>query len=184
MPEKEDDDSELSDAEAYVTSPTTAESVIIWEPADMDVLSGRGASVNAHNGNKKFRALCFSRKFEFDAGNNVAKRRVAEEIVRTATRKWNTRWLRKKDDKWVELDHEQAIQKASQIIRDYKRPDRISRGESKKPNRATATPMDFEFSPAPTEAIVENPYGVHDHDILCGRGAYVNSYVIAETQWI
>jgi hypothetical protein len=33
-----------------------------WEPAESDVLSGRGASVNAHQGNKKFRALCFARK--------------------------------------------------------------------------------------------------------------------------
>ena len=34
------------------------------EPARMDVLCGRGAAVNAHEGNKRFRALCFSRKPE------------------------------------------------------------------------------------------------------------------------
>jgi hypothetical protein len=34
----------------------------ISEPATMDVLCGRGAGVNAHLGNKRFRALCFSRK--------------------------------------------------------------------------------------------------------------------------
>lgn len=27
------------------------------------------------------------------------------------------------------------------------------------------------------EPIIENPFGVHDHDILCGRGAYVNGHV-------
>ena len=25
--------------------------------------------------------------------------------------------------------------------------------------------------------IVENPFGVHDHDILCGRGAFVNGHI-------
>jgi hypothetical protein len=29
----------------------------------------------------------------------------------------------------------------------------------------------------PTEPIIENPYGVHAHDVLCGRGAYVNGHV-------
>eukprot|EP00536_Pseudo-nitzschia_multiseries_P000169 jgi/Psemu1/282142/fgenesh1_pg.3_\ len=47
----------------------------------MDVLSGRGAAVNNHPGNKKFRALCFVRKAHFDLGNHAAKRRLATEIV-------------------------------------------------------------------------------------------------------
>jgi hypothetical protein len=38
------------------------------EPARMDVLCGRGAAVNAHEGNKRFRALCFSRKPEVRQG--------------------------------------------------------------------------------------------------------------------
>jgi len=29
----------------------------------------------------------------------------------------------------------------------------------------------------PLPPIVENPFGVHDHDILCGRGAFVNGHV-------
>jgi hypothetical protein len=37
--------------------------------------------VNANEGNKKFRALCFARKTEFDTGNHAAKRRIATEIV-------------------------------------------------------------------------------------------------------
>ncbi len=27
------------------------------------------------------------------------------------------------------------------------------------------------------EPIIENPFGVHDHDILCGRGAFVNGHI-------
>jgi hypothetical protein len=29
----------------------------------------------------------------------------------------------------------------------------------------------------PLPPIVENPFGVHDHDILCGRGAFVNGHI-------
>jgi hypothetical protein len=29
----------------------------------------------------------------------------------------------------------------------------------------------------PLEPIIENPFGVHDHDILCGRGAFVNGHI-------
>ena len=31
--------------------------------------------------------------------------------------------------------------------------------------------------PPPAEPIVENPFGVHSHDVLCGRGAFVNGHV-------
>ena len=47
----------------------------------MDVLSGRGASINTRPGNKKFRALCFVRKRHFEAGNHAAKRQLALEVV-------------------------------------------------------------------------------------------------------
>jgi len=47
----------------------------------MDVLSGRGASINTRPGNKKFRALCFVRKRHFDAGNHAAKRQLAIDVV-------------------------------------------------------------------------------------------------------
>lgn len=99
----------------------------IWEPAEFDVLSGRGASVNAHGGNKKFRAYCFARKPEFQAGNHAAKRRIATEIV-AATTAANGRFLKRKEDKgpWFEMTNDQAILKACQVMRDYKRPDRVA----------------------------------------------------------
>jgi hypothetical protein len=149
------------------------------------IFQGRGASVNAHPGNKKFRALCFSRKHLFEAGNHAAKRRIASEIVQAAVTAFGARFLKRKEDKgpWYEMNEEQALLKACQVMRDHKRPDRLAQREmmaahGKKRNRATSTPMDdVPVVPVPDEPIVENPFGVHDHDILCGRGAFVNGHI-------
>jgi len=160
----------------------------IWSPTDFDVLSGRGASVNSHGGNKKFRALCFARKPLFEAGNHAAKRRIATEIVDAVFNNGEARFLKRKSEKgpWFELTKEQAILKACQVMRDYKRPDRIAHremmaanGQARKRSRQVeSTPMlDIPIPEAPVEPIIENPFGVHDHDILCGRGAFVNGHV-------
>lgn len=161
----------------------------IWEPAPPDVLSGRGASVNAHPGNKKFRALCFARKPEFEAGNHAAKRRIATEIVTTTFDDGKARFLKKKSEKgpWYEMTKEQAILKACQVMRDYKRPDRMAmremmhqNGHARKRSRSQepSTPMlDTPVPTGPLEPIIENPFGVHDHDVLSGRGAFVNGHI-------
>lgn len=160
----------------------------IWEPAEPDVLSGRGASVNAHGGNKKFRGLCFARKPEFEAGNHAAKRRIATEIVAATYNNGEARFLKKKADKgpWYEMTREQAILKACQVMRDYKRPDRLAiremmaqNGQARKRSRQTeSTPIiELPVPTGPLEPIIENPFGVHDHDILCGRGAFVNGHI-------
>lgn len=173
---------EAKPAETEETGPA------VWEPKDQDVLSGRGASVNAHSGNKKFRALCFSRKPEFEAGNHAAKRRIATEIVTATANNGESRFLKKKVDKgpWHEMTFEQAILKACQVMRDYKRPDRLAiremmqqNGSARKRSRQTeSTPMlDTPVPTGPIEPIIENPFGVHDHDILSGRGAFVNGHV-------
>jgi outer membrane biosynthesis protein TonB len=139
--------------EATASKPEVEEVEIpaIWEPNDPDVLSGRGASVNAHGGNKKFRALCFRRKPEFEAGNHAAKRRIATEIVTSTSNGGTARFLKRKSDKgpWYQMSTEQAILKACQVMRDYKRPDRIAiremmaqNGNARKRNRQTeSTPM-------------------------------------------
>jgi len=161
----------------------------IWEPAAPDVLSGRGASVNAHPGNKKFRALCFVRKPEFEAGNHAAKRRVATEIVTATFDGGKARFLKKKAEKgpWFEMTKEQAILKACQVMRDYKRPDRMAmremmqqNGHARKRSRSAepSTPLlDTPVPTGPLEPIIENPFGVHSHDVLSGRGAFVNGHV-------
>ena len=176
-------DDEYTGNEISITNVSSTEeqeqdpTAFVLEPAEMDILSGRGASVNACQGNKRFRALCFARKPEFEAGNHAAKRRVAAEIVQTCMKQWGCRFLKRKDAKgpWYYMTFEQSLLKACQVIRDHRRPDRLlTRGEtgSKKGNRATATPAleDVPIPKPPSEPIVENPFGVHDHDVLCGRG--------------
>lgn len=189
-PEADEKDAATAEEESKVDSPSSDEKKEpedggMWEYAEYDVLCGRGAKVNSRPGNKKFRAACFVRKAEFEAGNHAAKRRVATEIVNSTVEKYNSRFLKRKEDKgpWYEMTKEQAILKACQVMRDYKRPDRLAQRElmaasGKKRNRATSTPLDdITPPPAPAAPLVENPYGVHDHDVLCGRGAFVNGHV-------
>jgi len=206
---------------------------VILAPNEMDVLSGRGAAVNNHPGNKKFRALCFVRKAHFDLGNHAAKRQLATEIVeilQCGADHPPSRFLKKRPAHalpaptaeeleaatqtnggasvlYYAMTKEQAILKAQQVMRDYKRPDRL---EAKmlqqqaaqarydgtdggaangvnvpKPHRARATPS------TPLDVVAQldapdvtkdtlfqvNPFGVHAHDVLSGRGAYVNGHV-------
>eukprot|EP00545_Synedropsis_sp_CCMP1620_P005003 CAMPEP_0119018368 /NCGR_PEP_ID=MMETSP1176-20130426/19214_1 /TAXON_ID=265551 /ORGANISM="Synedropsis recta cf, Strain CCMP1620" /LENGTH=468 /DNA_ID=CAMNT_0006972353 /DNA_START=36 /DNA_END=1442 /DNA_ORIENTATION=+ len=157
----------------------------ILEPSEHDVLNGRGASVNAHRGNTKFRALCFARKPEFEAGNHAAKRRVATEIV-SVTKALPGRFLKRKQDKgpWYELSTEKSILKACQVMRDFQRPDRLAlremttaNGGRKRQRTSESTPGVNAPPAVPLAPIVENPYGVHDHDVLSGRGAFVNGHV-------
>lgn len=197
-----DDKKDVAAAAAEASAATTVEAApataveaaeddanAIWEPAPPDVLSGRGASVNAHPGNKKFRALCFARKPEFEAGNHAAKRRVATEIVTNTFDGGKARFLKKKGEKgpWYAMTKEQAILKACQVMRDYKRPDRMAmremmqqNGHARKRSRSAepSTPLlDTPVPTGPLEPIIENPFGVHSHDVLSGRGAFVNGHI-------
>ena len=190
-------------------------------------------SLLSYRGNTKFRALCFSRKPEFEAGNHAVKRRIAAEIV-NVTKALPGRFLKRKNDKgpWFEISAEKAILKACQVMRDFQRPDRLAlremasaNGARKRQRTSESTPgvnlvgpnnivdvrrlyvivvggkwgrdsrahnhacdticsesltLVFPLQPVPSvplAPIVENPYGVHDHDVLSGRGAFVNGHV-------
>jgi hypothetical protein len=170
---------ENDEAKAFVPEDDGA----IMVASDIDVISGRGAAVNLNPGNRRFRDLCFKRKPEFDAASHAAKRRIAGEIV-AATKATNGRFLKRKVDKgpWYEMTDEQALLKASQVMRDYQRPDRLASRPSSGNGRKTRRIGDSEevAPPLPAEPlapIIENPYGVHDHDVLSGRGAFVNGHV-------
>jgi hypothetical protein len=115
---------------------------------DHDVLSGRGAFVNGHIGNERFRQLSMERKFRFDAGNYSEKRALATEIVgiirsleppgrflKRATGDKNrpvesdndegrSMYTRGLDGEWEELSDDKAVHKACQVMRDLFRPDR------------------------------------------------------------
>lgn len=118
----------------------------IHEPHEDDILNGRGASVNAHRGNTKFRALCFARKPEFEAGNHAAKRRIATEIVNQTQ---PGRFLKRKQDKgpWYELSKQKAILKACQVMRDFQRPDRLALREMAAANGARKRQRTSESTP-------------------------------------
>lgn len=148
----------------------TAEEDAIWTPLSNDVLSGRGASVNANEGNKNFRAICFSYKALFDAGNHAAKNRIATEVWESCVSKYHSRFLKRRQEKgpWYEQSSHKAILKAAQVMRDYQRSDR----QDRKRSRTTSTPIEDATVPMlPVGPIVENPSGTHEHDVLCGRGA-------------
>jgi hypothetical protein len=128
----------------------------IEDPAEMDVLSGRGAAVNSRPGNRKFRALCFAHKPHFEAGNHAAKRRIATEIVALMFRPTDgaepSRFLKRRvGDRgpYYAMTEEQAILKAQQVMRDYKRPDRVAAREllaqngnaRKRTRQVESTPM-------------------------------------------
>mmetsp|Transcript_1959 Transcript_1959/g.5197 ORF Transcript_1959/g.5197 Transcript_1959/m.5197 type:complete len:999 (-) Transcript_1959:966-3962(-) len=263
--------------------PPDAPVIYQHDVAEMDVLSGRGAAVNNHPGNKKFRALCFVRKAHFDLGNHAAKRRLATEIVEllqsgrdhppsrflkrrppsaavpvpapdanktgdgaeaasasasaaehtqtladqtvaapegaaTATGAAPTGSSAPQPVTYYAMTKEQAILKAQQVMRDYKRPDRLEwkllqqqlqqqqqqqQGTLQSaPDAAAASsssvppllkpPRSRAVPSTPLEGVVEflgapnpetddlfrvNPFGVHAHDVLSGRGAYVNGHV-------
>lgn len=103
---------------------------------DHDVLSGRGAFVNGHIGNARFRELCSERKPQFDAGTYSDKRTLATEVVgiiRSLTPPG--RFLKRIKEggeiefpstmpEWEELSDDRAIHKACQVMRDIARPDR------------------------------------------------------------
>jgi hypothetical protein len=130
---------------------------------DHDVLSGRGAFVNGHVGNERFRCLAIERKPLFDAGNYTDKRALATEMV-NIIRNLNPpgRFLKRinnsdpfiassdhdslsihatrLDGEWEELSDERAIHKACQVMRDLNRPDRAP---EKKTNSRKRKNQDF-----------------------------------------
>ena len=116
------------DANAEGTFPTTYNGQpIIYTPLPHDVLSGRGAFVNAHSGNRHFRTLCWARKPAFDAGNHGLKRQLATEVVKSVLTDLNppARFLQKVElgdglDKiicWTSMGLDKAINKACQARR-------------------------------------------------------------------
>ena len=115
---------------------------------DHDVLSGRGAFVNGHVGNERFRKLCLERKSQFDSGNYSEKRALATEVVgltraldppgrflkrvKGTEGKKSDATLTELDGEWEELSDDKAIHKACQVMRDIARPDRQGDRRSRK----------------------------------------------------
>ena len=50
-------------------------------PTSNDILLGRGAFINEHIGNRKFRKLALTHKLEFDSASPADRRAIAEDII-------------------------------------------------------------------------------------------------------
>jgi len=112
-------------------------------------------------GNKKFRALCFANKPQFEAGNHAAKRRIATEIVDLVFNNGEARFLKRKSEKgpWLVLTKEQAILKACQVMRDYKRPDRLAQRQMMAANgQARKRVRQVESTPLPEDYVSPYPH--------------------------
>jgi hypothetical protein len=109
--------------------------------------------VNGHSGNERLRKLASERKAQFDAGNCMARRNLAMEIV-TIIRNLDPpgRFLKQAGVQqtnatggggvdtlmdgggatWEEVTDDKAIHKACQVMRDLDRPDRQDRGRGER----------------------------------------------------
>ena len=146
----------LPQAEADVYAEGCTNGII---PTNVDVLSGRGAFMNDHPGNKYWRDLAKQYKARFDAGDQQDKREVAAEVVRAVTNQTPTggRFLRKIDPTpatgkkgkaarafaltprgfqgpWEVMDEAEARTKTIQTLRD------MNRDKSKNKKRRTSAP--------------------------------------------
>ena len=127
---------------------------------DNDVLSGRGAFVNGHIGNVRFRELCVERKPQFDAGSYSEKRALATEVVSIIrgmeppgrflkrVKEGATECVIQYSDipGWEELSDDRAIHKACQVMRDIARPDRT--GEKKRKSKEDDEEEDLKLEAA------------------------------------
>jgi len=120
-------------------------------------LSGRGAFVNGHVGNQRFRELAIERKPQFDAGTYADKRTLAADIVGLIRSldppgRFLKRVNKASDDQellittegmeggWEELSDDRATHKACQVMRDLQRPDRT--GDKKSRSKAAKAEKD------------------------------------------
>ncbi len=99
-------------------------------PSHADVLCGRGGGINAHAGNVTFRDMIKEEKERYSlARNKAAKSEIAEMVIGQVHGRGG-RFLQRENKKesgslipgiagwWVEVDHEKAIAKTCQALRE------------------------------------------------------------------
>jgi len=99
----------------------------IAEPGKNDVMFGRGGGTNNHNGNIKFRKLCYEHKFRYLAASKVDKPKVAREVVglwrqQIPPGRFLTKAAKNKSKgheiSWHDVGDQKAREKASQCLRE------------------------------------------------------------------
>ena len=89
-----------------------------------DVLCGRGGLTNSHVGNKHFRCVVAEYQLQYLRAKKNEKRDIARAVV-ARIEKNGGRFLQRSGDTWSTISPERAIAKASQVLRDLKRPKRV-----------------------------------------------------------
>jgi hypothetical protein len=89
------------------------------EPAENDVLCGRGGATNCHEGNVRFRAVIADHQKEYLEAKKRDKAGIARQIVEIIQSRGG-RFLRKNDSTglWETITNQKATEKTSQGLRE------------------------------------------------------------------
>ena len=104
------------------------ESVRVRNPGDTDVLCGRGGGINAHPGNIAFRNMIKEKKERYSVASNKAQKSTIAQTILDSVNELGGRFLQRDNTAdlgtvgtlglWVEVDHEKALAKTSQALRE------------------------------------------------------------------
>ena len=114
------------------------------QPAELDVLLGRGGKTNHHPGNKRYREEVENlRKWYSEAEENERKTELSQMLVEYINN-YNGRFLEKDSEGWYEVPNTVARRKASQALREENDPERRKQKRArylrKKAKREAAAP--------------------------------------------
>jgi hypothetical protein len=99
-------------------SPQMAIAII---PKHADVICGRGAG-SAHPGTRLYRSIVRARKIEYLGGDDVVKKRIAEEVLSLVTAN-EGRFLKFEGNRYVVMTEGVVLSTIKQAIRDSRDPD-------------------------------------------------------------
>jgi len=96
-----------------------------YEPADVDVLLGRGGRANNHPGNKKYLELKDTIQARYMAADKNEKTAISQELVDIVNKEWKGKFLKLDTDtnRWYEVDNATARKKCSQSLREVNTPE-------------------------------------------------------------
>ena len=112
-----------TDSEATSTTSSTMvtpDEKGVKEPAENDVLCGRGGSINSHPGNERFRTLVEKRKRVYLTARFKREKRLIASSIVSEIRGLNGRFLSRdpKTGLWQDIGDEKARDKTSQALRE------------------------------------------------------------------
>jgi hypothetical protein len=91
-------------------------------PAQFDVLSGRGGSVNKHFGNIYFREIVKGRKVEYNRAKKDRKTEICREVMERVSEKGGTFLVKENENSssafWTEQSDDRTMAKVSQALRE------------------------------------------------------------------